>query len=93
MAFYWCGNLTTIEMDKANRVYAERDGVLFNKAFTELVRFPAGKTVSSYAVPDGVTTIGDSAFSGCRNLNSVTIPTGLTTIENDAFFECIGLVP
>ena len=50
---------------------------------------PAGLT--EYAIPEGVTTIGDSAFSGCTSLESITIPEGVTTIENSAFFGCTSL--
>lgn len=39
-------------------------------------------------IPKGVTTIGDSAFSGCRGLTSVTIPKSVTSIGNEAFSEC-----
>ena len=48
----------------------------------------ADKTMSSVIIPEGVTTIGKSAFSGCNNLTSVTFPNSLTTIEDSAFMEC-----
>ena len=36
-------------------------------------------------IPEGVTSIGDCAFSGCSSLTSVVIPDGVTSIGNDAF--------
>lgn len=38
-----------------------------------------------------VTSIGQNAFAGCKNLTSVTIPSGLTTINNSAFGSCSSL--
>ena len=38
-----------------------------------------------------VTSIGDSAFSGCTGLTSVTIPKSVTTICRKAFYGCSGL--
>jgi hypothetical protein len=89
--FTGCRSLTAIQADRANNHYADREGVLFNKDFTELIVYPAGKTASSYTVPDGVTAIGDRAFSGCRSLGSISLPEGLTTIQDYAFSGCRSL--
>ena len=42
-------------------------------------------------IPEGVTSIGEYAFSGCSGLTSVTIPNSVTTIERSAFNGCSGL--
>ncbi|MDR0448489.1 MAG: leucine-rich repeat domain-containing protein [Treponema sp.] len=36
-------------------------------------------------IPNTVTTIGDSAFSGCANLTTIVIPNSVKTIGNNAF--------
>ena len=47
--------------------------------------------VSSVCIPEGVTGIGGSAFSGRSGLTSVTIPEGVTSIGSYAFSSCSSL--
>ena len=42
-------------------------------------------------IGNGVTSIGDSAFSNCYSLTSITIPDGLTSIGDSAFSDCYSL--
>ncbi len=86
-AFEGCASLSAITVDAANTVYASADGVLFDKGLTTLIRCPAGKS-GSYAIPAGVTAIGESAFAECSALTSVTVPAGVTAIGDNAFYNC-----
>ena len=47
--------------------------------------------VKRIIIGNRVTTIGQTAFSGCSSLTSVTIPNSVTTIEGKAFEECTNL--
>ena len=86
--FPFCDRLASIEVDPANPAYySTKDGVLFNKDKTCLVRYPGGKS-GSYAIPSGVKNIGDNAFGGWSKLDSVTIPNGVTNIGQFAFDSC-----
>ena len=43
-------------------------------------------------IPDGVTSIGSSAFSFCSSLTSVSLPNSVTSIGFSAFHGCSGLI-
>ena len=47
-----------------------------------------GSAVTSVYMPESITSIGTSAFSGCQNLESVALPESLTTLGYSAFKAC-----
>ena len=47
--------------------------------------------ITDLRIPDGVTSIGDYAFSGCSSLSSVTVSDSVTNIGSSAFSDCGGL--
>ena len=57
---------------------------------TELIACSTAAT-GKISIPNSVTSIGSSAFSGCTGLTSVTIPNSVTSIGNEAFYGCSGL--
>ncbi len=98
-AFYTCTSLMSVTVAADNPAYSSFGGVLFNKAQTLLIQFPGGRG-SSYVIPNGVTTIGEEAFSDCRSLTSVMIPNSVTTLLDyyyssrtvfEAFYGCSSL--
>ena len=74
--------LTAINLQSGNTSFKSVSGVLFSYDGKTLKRYPIAKTSESYTIPDGVTTIANSAFYNCANLKTVTIPSSVTTIEN-----------
>ena len=48
----------------------------------------AGYDVLAVTIEEGVTSIGDSAFYGCRNLASLSVPASVTRVGAFAFYEC-----
>ncbi len=49
------------------------------------------KKLISISIPEGVTTIGNSAFSCCNGIESVIIPDSVEAIGADAFYGCKSL--
>ena len=60
--FDYCFSLTSIQVEKENKFLKSEDGVLFSKDGTTIIKYPSGRSNTNYIVPDGVQTIGDSAF-------------------------------
>ena len=90
-AFYDCSSLTEISVHESNAYYCSENGILFNKDKTKLICHPAGKTETSYSIPDSVTSIGEATFANCSSLTSIVIPDGVTSIGNSAFYGCSSL--
>lgn len=49
------------------------------------------RNFTTFDIPEGVTTIGTSAFNGSVNLTGIDIPEGVTSIGNSAFYGCFAL--
>ena len=61
------------------------------KEWGEVTSIPAnafrnGKGFTSFAVPEGITSIKNSAFNGCSNLTNLTLPSTLETIGTSVAF-------
>ena len=90
-AFDGCKSLTEINVVENNANYSSENGILYNKDKTTIIRYPRGKTATSFEIPSNVTSIDRSTFSGCSSLTSIGIPSKVTSIGNNAFYNCSGL--
>lgn len=77
--------LESIQVDASNKYYSSKNGILFNKSQTEIIRYPVARANLYYEIPAGVTDISPDAFSHANNLMSVTIPESVTFIGSNAF--------
>jgi len=91
LAFQGCTGLTAINVETGNPNYSSVDGVLFDKAQTILICYPAGKIGGSYTIPSSVTSVKFSAFQDCKDLMSVNILSSVLSIGDQAFLDCTGL--
>ena len=89
LPFVFCNSLNSINVASGNTHYSSIDGVLYNYTRDTLIQCPGAKT--SVTIPNGVTTIAESAFAGCSSLTSITIPNSVTSIEWVAFQGCSSL--
>ena len=88
--FSHCDNLSEISVDAENKRYSSKNGVLYNKEFTELICCPGGLS-GDYEVANTVQTISSYAFEGCAKLQRVLIPDSVTNIGFWAFHDCSSL--
>ena len=90
-AFDKCSSLKAINVAEANKNYASKEGILFDAAVTTLILYPSCMEKTVYTIPNGITTIGSRAFSGCKELISIEIPSSVGYIGESAFWECSNL--
>ncbi len=86
-----CDNLTNIYVDPENKHYCDVDGIVYSCDRTILVRYPVGRTDESYTVPDGVQTLAEMVFSGCKQLRNIVIPSSVKYVGDNAFTDCTRL--
>lgn len=89
-AFRSCSSLKAIHVPEDHSLYLSEDGILYNKDKTVLIICPEGKE-GSIVIPDGVLSIGDSAFEGCSGMTSLAFPISVKETGYFTFFYCIGL--
>ncbi len=91
-AFSNCTNLTSVNISDLEawcKIDFSNDGS--NPLYCAKQLYLNGKLVTNLVIPDGVTTIDNSAFCNCTALTSVTIPDSVTFIGDHAFYICTGL--
>lgn len=84
----FCPGLSGIEVDAGNPNYCSQDGVLYSKDKTTLEMYPPKKAGSSFIVPDGVKTIGKTAFRRSA-VKNITFPKSVETIGSQVFMETV----
>ena len=83
---------TTKALVAKYKVADEMENFVFSSDQTScIINGIKNKNITGIVVPNYVTCIGDSSFSGCSKLTSVTIGSGVTSIGDYAFYGCTGL--
>ena len=87
-AFSDCSGLEKITVESGNSCYDSRDNcnsIIDTETNTLIVG------CKNSVIPNGVTSIGDSAFGGCSGLTELTLSNSVTSIGGYAFAYCSGL--
>jgi len=82
--FAGCTSLAEVTIPEDSLYFVAKDGVLYNKAETEIVFFPMGKT-GEYKVPETVKVINRGVFAGVTGLTKLELPNTLEVIGAEAF--------
>ena len=69
----------------------ENDGTSYSVIRIGNGAFHYCKSLTSFTVPEGITSIGDNAFKYCENLKIVILPSTLTEIGAEIFSGCYSL--
>ena len=91
-AFDECPSIINIIVNPYNNTYKDEDGVLYTKQGTKLIKYPSGRQIKAFDIPEGVTEICDGAFYGAEYLRDITIPNSIQNIGVGAFYGCTSLM-
>ena len=87
-AFSGCDGLISIVVESSNTTYDSRDNC---NAIVETKSNALIAGCKTTTIPNSITSIGNSAFSGCSGLTSITMPNSVTSIGERAFYGCFSL--
>lgn len=90
-AFKYCESLENIAVHSENATYSSMDGNLYDKPRETLLQYAAGKSDTSFTVPEGVRYVSSYAFSGASNLKSVVLNDSMTSVADLLFISCYNL--
>jgi hypothetical protein len=87
--FLGCTHLNNFSVAPGNTAYIADGGIVYSAGHGTLVMYPPARP-GAFAVPAGVTDIGDYAFFTCAGLTDITLD-GVAHIHEGAFNGCAGL--
>ena len=92
-AFYGCYGLKKVIVPDIKKWCSIKFGDFYSNPLEEASHLYSDENteITKLVIPDGVTSIGDYAFSVCKALTSVTIPNSVTSIGKRAFYGCSAL--
>ena len=87
-----CGENLTWTLDAAGTLTVSGTGAMEDYHIcNDMPWYQSRDSIKAVVIENGVTTIGEYAFSDCSSLTSITIPESVTTIGEYAFSDCSSL--
>ena len=84
-----CGDSITWTLDDSGNLTLSGSGEMWNNGYDDspFKDYEIRKATVKY----GITSIGESAFLGCRGMTELTLPNSVTSIGDCALYGCSGL--
>ena len=86
-----CAYVTSLSVDSTCPAFYSDGNILYNKRKNTVIAVPANYDGASVSVLDSVTTIGDEALLGCKNLSKIQVPEALKAIGARSFEGCASI--
>ena len=90
-SFSNCSNLVEIIVADDHPTLTVVDNVLFSKDMKKLIAYPAGKTDTTYVIPDNVTNTQAYCFSQNKNIEEIVIPASFKSFSMYSLMNCSNL--
>ena len=84
-------NIENISVALDNEYYASKDGALYNKDYTTLLRYTTGSSQERFVVPDTVTKIAKESVSGAEWLKEIVVGDSVKELGDHAFLGCMNV--
>ena len=91
-AYDYLKKIQSIAVAESNSAYKVVDGCLMSYDGKTFILYTKGADNTEFSIPEGVTIIGENAFSSATKLESISIPDSVTTISDGAFKYCSKLL-
>ena len=86
-----CSKLKSISISSSNERFKSVDGILYSADMKTLIIYPTAKTEATFNVPEGVVTLGNSSFKGCKSIKTVICSSTVENVGDFAFRDCSAL--
>ena len=86
-----CGSLVEWVLTGDGKLTISGKGAMQNYTYTDAPWYGWRKQITSVAVENGVTSVGDYAFYDCMNMGRVTLASSVVSVGKYAFAKCASL--